>query len=106
MRSAILIAFVIVFINSGLIFLPEARARRERESKPLESQTQASQPQESQEDLGKRIGTVIVTPGSGPSLAVPDFQPRAGGLDTLLVIYNNTLWNDLKFAGVANLVGK
>ncbi|HEY7181533.1 MAG TPA: translocation protein TolB [Blastocatellia bacterium] len=106
MRSAILIAFVITIISSALIFLPEARARRPQESKPQESQTQASQPQESQEDLGKRIGTVIVTPGSGPSLAVADFQPRAGGLDASLGTYNDTLWNDLKFAGVANLVGK
>jgi len=106
MRSAILIAFVITIISSALIFLPEARARRPQESEPQASQIQASQPQESQEDLGKRIGTVIVAPGSGPALAVADFQPRAGGLDASLGTYNDTLWNDLKFAGVANLVGK
>src|SRR5215471_20018353 len=106
MRSAILIAFVITIISSALIFLPEARARRPQESEPQASQIQASQPQESQEDLGKRIGVVIVTPGSGPSLAVADFQPRAGGLDAALGTYNNTLWDDLKFASVANMVGK
>jgi TolB protein len=96
MRRAILIAFVITIFSSALIFLPEARARR----------PQLSQPQESQDDIKKQIGTIIVTPGAGPSLAVADFQPRAGGLDATLGTYNDTLWNDLKFAGVANLVGK
>src|SRR5262249_28552314 len=60
----------------------------------------------SQDELKKQIGTIIVTPGSGPALAVADFQPRAGGLEAALVTFNETLWNDLKFAGVANLVGK
>jgi TolB protein len=62
--------------------------------------------QQSQEDLRRQIGTIIVTPGSGPSLAIADFQPRAGGVDAALATFNETLWNDLKFAGVANLVGK
>jgi TolB protein len=96
MRRAFLIAFVITIFGSALIFLPEARARR----------PQGSQPQEAQDDLKKQIGTIIVTPGSGPSLSVADFQPRAGGLDSALGTYNETLWNDLKFASVANLVGK
>jgi TolB protein len=91
MKRNILIAFNIVVFSSALIFLPDAGAR---------------EPQESQEDLRKQIGTIIVTPGSGPSLAVADFQPRAGGLDAPLATFNETLWNDLKFAGVANLVGK
>src|SRR5262245_15399485 len=96
MRRAFLIAFVITIFSSALIFLPEARARR----------SQGPQPQEAQDDLKKQIGTIIVTPGSGPSLAVADFQPRAGGIDSALGTYNETLWNDLKFASVANLVGK
>jgi TolB protein len=91
MRRAILIASVITVISSALIFLPDARARRSQESK---------------EDLSKTIGTIIVTPGSGPSLAAADFQPRAGGLDASLGTFNATLWGDLKFASVANLVGK
>ncbi|HEY8459042.1 MAG TPA: hypothetical protein VIM99_01610, partial [Blastocatellia bacterium] len=101
MRRSILIAFVITIFSSALVFLPEARAKRPQESQPRESQ-----PQESQEDLQKRLSTIIVTPGSGASLAVADFQPRAGGLDAALATYNETLWNDLKFAAVANLVGK
>jgi TolB protein len=62
--------------------------------------------QENQDDLKRQIGTIIVTPGSGPSLAVADFEPRASGVDSALATFNETLWNDLKFAGIANLVGK
>ena len=62
--------------------------------------------QQAQEDLRKQIGTIIVTPGNGPALAVADFQPRAGGVDAATATFNEVLWNDLKFAGVANLVGR
>jgi TolB protein len=58
------------------------------------------------EELRRQIGTIIVTPGNGPSLGVADFQPRAGGIDAVLGTFNEALWSDLKFAGVANLVGK
>src|SRR5262245_48477439 len=108
MRRAILIAFVITIFSSALIFLPEARARRPQASQSPQPAQPAppAQPQEAQDDLKKQLGTIIVTPGAGPSMAVADFQPRAGGLDASLGTYNETLWNDLKFAGVANLVGK
>ncbi|MBO0719587.1 MAG: PD40 domain-containing protein [Blastocatellia bacterium] len=62
--------------------------------------------QQAQDDLRRQIGTIIVTPGNGPSLALPDFQPRSTGVESELATFNETLWNDLKFAGVANLVGK
>lgn len=62
--------------------------------------------QQAQEELKRQIGTIIVTPGNGPSLAVADFQPRASGIDQTLKTFNEVLWNDLKFAGVSNLVGK
>ena len=91
MRRAILITSVIAVFSAALISLPEARARRS---------------QESQEDLRKTFDTIIVTPGKGPSLAAADFQPRAGGLDAAIGTFNDTLWGDLKFASVANLVGK
>jgi TolB protein len=91
MRRVILIASVITVFSAALTFLPEARARR---------------PQESKEDLSKQIGQIIVTPGAGAALAVADFQPRSGGLDAALGTFNDTLWSDLKFASVANLVGK
>jgi len=91
MRRVILIASVITVFSAALTILPEARARR---------------PQESKEDLSKQIGQIIVTPGAGAALAVADFQPRSGGLDASLGTFNDTLWGDLKFASVANLVGK
>jgi TolB protein len=62
--------------------------------------------QQAQDDLRRQIGTIIVTPGNGPSLAIADFQPRSSGVDSELATFNETLWNDLKFSGVANLVGK
>lgn len=62
--------------------------------------------QQAQDELRKQIGTIIVTPGSGPALAVADFQPRASNVDAPRATFNEVLWNDLKFAGVANLVGK
>lgn len=57
-------------------------------------------------DLRTQIGTIIVTPGSGPALAVADFQPRATGIGAAITTFNEVLWADLKFAGAANLVGK
>ncbi|MBI1761114.1 MAG: PD40 domain-containing protein [Acidobacteria bacterium] len=62
--------------------------------------------QTSQDDLKKQIGTIIVTPGNGPLLAVADFQPRAAGVDQAVATFNEVLLNDLRFAGIANLVGK
>src|SRR5262247_2113856 len=90
MRRAILIASVITVFSAAMTILPEARARR---------------PQESKEDLSKQI-QIIVTPGAGAALAVADFQPRSGGLNASLGTFNDTLWSDMKFASVANLVGK
>jgi TolB protein len=66
----------------------------------------ANAQQTSQDDLKKQIGTIIVTPGNGPMLAVADFQPRAAGVDQALATFNEVLLNDLRFAGIANLVGK
>ncbi|HZS46339.1 MAG TPA: DPP IV N-terminal domain-containing protein [Blastocatellia bacterium] len=63
-------------------------------------------PQSSDQSLRQQIGTIIVTPGNGPALAVADFQPRASGIEKPIDIFNSTLWNDLKFAGAATLVGK
>jgi TolB protein len=62
--------------------------------------------QQTPDELRKQIGTIIVTPGGGPALAVADFQPRASSVDAPLATFNEVLWNDLKFAGIANLVSK
>jgi TolB protein len=63
-----------------------------------------AQPQ--QDDLRKQIGTIIVTPGGGPSLAVADFVPRSAGLESDASTFNQVLWADLEFAAISNLVGK
>lgn len=59
-----------------------------------------------QEDLRRQIGTIIVTPGNGPSLAVADFQARMSGLDQKVASFNTVLWSDLQFAGISNMIGK
>ncbi|HWP43879.1 MAG TPA: hypothetical protein VNO14_11620, partial [Blastocatellia bacterium] len=59
-----------------------------------------------QEDLRKQIGTIIVTPGSGPQLALADFVARSSGLETAVDIFNQVLLADLEFAAVSNIVGK
>src|SRR6267142_333345 len=59
-----------------------------------------------QEDLRKQIGTIIVTPGNGPNLAVADFIARSAGLEAATGTFNQVLWADLDFAAVSGLVGK
>src|SRR5687768_5235000 len=59
-----------------------------------------------QEDLKKQIGTIIVTPGNGPNLAVADFIARSAGLEAATGTFNQVLWADLDFAAVSGLVGK
>jgi TolB protein len=58
------------------------------------------------EDLKKQIGTIIVTPGSGPNLAVADFIARTPGLESVAATFNEVLMADLDFAAVAGIVGK
>ncbi|HEY3136928.1 MAG TPA: translocation protein TolB [Blastocatellia bacterium] len=59
-----------------------------------------------QEDLRKQIGTIIVTPGNGPNLAVADFVARSAGVEAAVSTFNQVLWADLDFAAVSGLVGR
>jgi len=59
-----------------------------------------------QDDIRKQIGTIIVTPGNGPNLAVADFIARSAGLEPAAGTFNQVLWADLDFAAVSGLVGK
>lgn len=59
-----------------------------------------------QDDIKKQIGTIIVTPGNGPNLAIADFVARSAGVDQAVSTFNQTLWADLEFAAVSGLVGK
>src|SRR5215472_16504584 len=68
---------------------------------------QQEQPQQPDKgELQTQVGTLIVTPGNGPSLAVADFVARSAGVDAATVTFNQVLWDDLKFASVAGMVGK
>lgn len=89
MKRVLCIVHILLFISLMLVGAPRSIAQ-----------------QQSGEDLRKQIGTIIVTPGNGPALAIADFQPRASGVEKATATFNETLWNDLKFAGVASLVGK
>ncbi|PYT07258.1 MAG: hypothetical protein DMF60_07505 [Acidobacteria bacterium] len=88
-RAASLIATILTLILQG-VFQVSAR--------------QEAQPP--QEDLKKQIGTIIVTPGNGPNLAVADFIARSAGLEAATGTFNQVLWADLDFAAVSGLVGK
>lgn len=58
------------------------------------------------DDLKKQVGTIIVTPGNGPNLALADFVARSAGLDAAVAEFNQTLLADLEFAAVSGIVGK
>jgi TolB protein len=59
-----------------------------------------------QEDIRKQIGTIIVTPGAGPNLALADFVARSAGIDQAVATFNQVLAADLEFAAVSGIVGK
>lgn len=106
MKKAFLICSLVLAIASFTFFADRAKASWS----PWQQQPQQQQPapgtQTTADDLRRQLGTIIVTPGSGPALAVADFQPRAGGVDRAVATFNDVLWADLKFAGAATLVGK
>jgi TolB protein len=72
---------------------------------PAFALVQETQPQE-QDDIRKQIGTIIVTPGAGPNLAIADFVARSAGLEAAVQTFNQVLWADLEFAAVSGMVGK
>lgn len=59
-----------------------------------------------QEDIKKQLGTIIVTPGNGPNLALADFVARSSGLDAAVATFNQVLLADLEFAAVSGIVGR
>ena len=77
-------------------------------SLPRVQQTQQAtgQQQPDQGGLKSQLGTIIVTPGNGPNLAVADFVARSGGLEAAAGTFNQVLWDDLNFAAIGGLVGK
>lgn len=96
MKKGILVSTILLLIVGSSAFLFPVDAT-------LDIQNPASQ---TQDELRRQLGTIIVTPGAGPSLAVADFQARSANVDQALAMFNETVWRDLKFASVANIVGK
>src|ERR1051325_3688358 len=88
-RSSIAIALLLAFS-----LLASASSAGQQESPPA------------QEDIRKQLGTIIVTPGNGPNLALADFVARAAGTEAAAATFNEVLKNDLDFAAVAGIVGK
>jgi len=68
----------------------------------LVSASSSQQPQ----DLRQQIGKIIVTPGSGPSLAVAEWVPRNEPAVPAATLITQVLAQDLDFARIANIVGK
>jgi TolB protein len=88
-RSSIIIALLLAFS-----LLASATSSGQQETPPV------------QEDLRKQLGTIIVTPGNGPSLALADFVARAAGTEAAAATVNEVLLADLDFAAVTGIVGK
>lgn len=87
-------SFTIATLLASALFVASARAAFQETNPPP------------QEDLRKQIGTIIVTPGNGPNLAIADFIARSAGLEAASATFNQVLWSDLDFAAVSGLVGK
>jgi TolB protein len=87
-------AFIIATLLASVLFVAQTHAA-------IQEPTPAPQ-----EELRKQIGTIIVTPGNGPNLAIADFVARSAGLEAATATFNQVLWADLDFASVSGLVGK
>lgn len=67
---------------------------------------QQEAPPQAQEEIKKQLGTIIVTPGNGPNLALADFVARSSGVETAVATFNQVLLADLEFAAVSGIVGR
>jgi TolB protein len=90
MKTKLPTAFALL-LASGLLCVSAATAQQEAPP---------------QEDIKKQLGTIIVTPGNGPNLALADFVARSPGLDASVATFNEVLLADLEFAAVSGIVGK
>ncbi|HEY6330514.1 MAG TPA: hypothetical protein VI756_14345, partial [Blastocatellia bacterium] len=86
-------------------FNTSAQTSQSQSQSQSQTQTQG-QSQQPDQGLNKQFGTIIVTPGNGPNLAIADFVARSAGLEAGTSTFNEVLWNDLNFAAIGGLVGK
>ncbi|HST20391.1 MAG TPA: Tol-Pal system beta propeller repeat protein TolB [Blastocatellia bacterium] len=80
-----------LFLASSLFFASIATAQQEAPP---------------QEDIKKQLGTIIVTPGNGPNLALADFIARSSGVEAAVATFNQVLLADLEFAAVSGIIGR
>lgn len=90
MKTKLSIAFALL-LTSGLLCVSVATAQQEAPP---------------QEEIKKQLGTIIVTPGNGPNLAIAEFVARSSGLDSSVATFNQVLLADLEFAAVSGIVGR
>lgn len=88
-KLSIILSLLLV---SSLFGLPAATAQQEAPA--------------AQEDIKKQLGTIIITPGNGPNLAIADFVARSSGVEPAVTTFNQVLLDDLQFAAVSGIVGK
>jgi TolB protein len=58
------------------------------------------------QNLQDRLGRIVVNPGGLQRLGIADFLSRAGVVEANVNTFNEVLLNDLKFAGILDIVGK
>jgi TolB protein len=58
------------------------------------------------QNLKEKLGRIVVNPGGLQRLGVADFLERAGSIAADVSTFNEVLLNDLRFAGVVDIVGK
>src|SRR5215472_6041408 len=104
-RSYVVVFALMLFVMSAGAGDPRSVAAPSVAA-PMSGSPKQDNPPASQESLQKQIGTIIVTPGNGPNLAVADFVARSAGVEAAIVTFNQVLWADLEFAAVSGLVGK
>ncbi len=62
--------------------------------------------QQQEESLKQQIGRIVVSPGRGPSMAVLEFLAAGSTNATLPAQFSSTLYADLEFSGVVNIIGR
>jgi TolB protein len=95
MRSKIAIFAILLLVFTAL----------SRNHVAAQDQAQGS-PQDQGQGIQAKLDQVLVKPGGVQRLGVADFLLRVGGNEADVNTFNDVLLNDLKFAGVIDIVGK
>jgi len=69
-------------------------------------QTSTPPPQSESQNLKEQLSRIIVRPGAGASLAIPEFTPLSQQSSPEAVQVSGVLFDDLDFASVVNVISK